>query len=138
MCNGGGGSTTITMPDTSAYDSQLDTQIMLMQQQQQNTGTLLQSQLSQSQLDNQNLLSSIKDFKLSAAKDVSANAARMSQLIGAPPPDKTAKAPVVGRDRDKTKNKKKGKKSLRVDRVTQKKTSTKKSSGTGLNTTIKS
>tara|TARA_B100001094_G_C17914684_1_gene662937 strand:- start:228 stop:644 length:417 start_codon:yes stop_codon:yes gene_type:complete len=136
MCNGGGGRTTIQMPDTSAYDSQLDTQIMLMQQQQNNSSTLLQNSLNQSQLDNQNLLSSIKDFKLSAAKDVSANAARMSALIGAPPPDKTAKAPVVGRDRERSKNKKKGKKSLRVDKVQKKKTSTKKSSGTGLNSTL--
>jgi hypothetical protein len=48
------------------------------------------------------------------ANDVSAQAGRLAALIGAPPPEKSAEAPVVGRARGTATSKGKG--ALRIER----------------------
>ena len=132
MCMGGGSAATIEIPDTSAYDSQAELQIAAMQATQNSDAMIKQGELSTALAAQQQLLSDTKDFKIEQAKDVRANAARMANLIGAPPPDKTAQAPVVGRDRDSSKGKPKGRNSLKV----RKNKSTSQGKGTGLNTTL--
>ena len=124
MCFGGGEAATITMPDTSAYDQQADLQIALMNQQSQGAMSTKQAELNTALTSQQDVLTELRDFKIQQANDTQANAARMAALIGAPPPDPTAKAPVIGRDRTNAK-KAKGKKGLRIAR------SKKPSQGTG-------
>lgn len=129
MCSGGKGAT-INMPDTGAYDRMANMQIDLMRQQQQGAASLKQSELSQAIQAQQGVLTELRDFSIQRANDTAANAARLAALIGTPPPEKTAKAPVVGSDRAGM-AKPKGKAGLRIDRPA----ATSQSSGTGLNIT---
>lgn len=130
MCSGGKAAT-INMPDTRAYDRQADMQIAAMQQQQQGEMMLKQMQLSQALEGRKQVLSDVRDFKTERANDTAANAQRMSMLLGAPPPEKSAKAPVVGSDRESM-VRAKGKRGLRIDRQASAPT---QGSGTGLNIT---
>lgn len=130
MCSGGKAAT-INMPDTRAYDRQADMQIAAMQQQQQGEMMLKQMQLSQALEGRKQVLSDVRDFKTERANDTAANAQRMSMLLGAPPPEKSAKAPVVGSDRESM-VKAKGKRGLRIDRQA---SAPAQGSGTGLNIT---
>lgn len=129
MCSGGKGAT-INMPDTGAYDRMANTQIDLMRQQQQGAASLKQLELSQAIQAQQGVLTELRDFSVQRANDTAANAARLAALIGTPPPEKTATAPVVGSDRAGM-AKPKGKAGLRIDRPA----ATSQSSGTGLNIT---
>lgn len=136
MCfggRGGGNPATIVMPDTSAYDRQADMQIELMRQQQQGDLMIKQMELGQAMERQKGVLTEARDFKVERANDTSANAARMAALIGPPPPEPVAKAPVIGTDRE-NQVKAKGKRSLRIDRVDRSKAAT-QASGTGLNIT---
>ena len=129
MCFGAGGSAaTITMPDTSAYDRQADMQIELMRQQQQGSMGIKQMELNQALQGQQSALAELRDFKVQRANETQANAARMAALIGTPPPEKTAQAPVVGRDRQGMASPE-GKRGLRIER----KTATSQGAGAGLN-----
>ena len=129
MCSGGKGAT-INMPDTGAYDRMANMQIDLMRQQQQGAASLKQSELSQAIQAQQGVLTELRDFSIQRATDTAANAARLAALIGTPPPEKTATAPVVGSDRAGM-TKPKGKAGLRIDRPA----ATSQASGTGLNIT---
>lgn len=131
MCSGGGKPAKIVMPDTRAYDRQADLQIAAMQQQQQGEMMLKQMQLNQALQNREQVLMETRDFKTERANDTAANAQRMSALLGAPPPEKSAKAPVVGSDRESM-VKAKGKRALRIDRQASAST---QASGTGLNIT---
>ena len=74
----------------------------------------------------------IADQKVEIADDENAlqeEAMRLSTLIGAPPPEKSAQAPEIG-SRDRGIKTSKGKKSLRIGR-----TANSSSQGTGLNIT---
>ena len=117
MCFGGGGSrATITMPDTRAYDRMFDMQKSAIESQ-MNSGLQLKQQELQSTLKNQEKLHQQSlDLKQQLANDTSAQAARMAALIGAPPPEKTATAPVTGNAR--TGATRKGKSGLRIERQT--------------------
>jgi hypothetical protein len=131
MCFGGGGSgATITMPNTSAYDRQAEMQLDLMRQQRQGVMSLKQMELNQALQGQQSALAELRDFKVQRANETQANAARMAALIGTPPPEKTARAPVVGRDRQGVASPQ-GKRDLRIER----KTATGQAAGTGLNIT---
>jgi hypothetical protein len=131
MCFGGGGSgATITMPNTSAYDRQAEMQLDLMRQQRQGVMSLKQMELNQALQGQQSALAELRDFKVQRANETQANAARMAALIGTPPPEKTARAPVVGRDRQGAASPQ-GKRDLRIER----KTATGQAAGTGLNIT---
>ena len=132
MCGGGGSRATIEVPQTDSYDDQLDLQIAAMQQAQNSTSVIKQGELNSALAAQQQVLTEARDFRIEQANDVRANAARMANLIGAPPPDKTAQAPVVGRDRNKSQGKAKGKNSLKV----RKSKSTSQGKGTGLNTNL--
>ena len=131
MCFGGGGGGTITMPDTSQYDRMADQQIALMKSQQEGSLKVKQNELNTALAGQQSALTEMRDFKTAQAADVQANARRLSALMGPPPPDKSASAPVLGRDRKGAKQAK-GKKGLRVDRVRQ----STQGKGTGLSITI--
>jgi len=134
MC--GGKAATITMPDTGAYDRMAQMQMNAMQQQQQGVAALKQMELNQALRNQEQGLMAARDFKTERANDTAANAQRMAALIGTPPPEKTAKAPVVGTDRENM-VKAKGKKGLRIDRV-DRATATSEGAGTGLNITTAS
>ena len=129
MCFGGGGAATITMPKTGAFDRQADMQIALMEMQSRGAIGLKQAELNSAIRGQQSALTELRDLEIQQAKDTQANASRMAALIGAPPPDKVAQAPVVGRDRKGSKQKPKGKKGLTIRR----RKSASQGRGTGLN-----
>ena len=129
MCFGGGGASTITMPKTDAFDRQADMQIALMQQQSKGAINLKQAELNNAIRSQQSSLTELRDLEIQQAKDTQANASRMAALMGAPPPDKVAQAPIVGRDRKGSKQKPTGKKGLTIRRSKTKS----QGRGTGLN-----
>lgn len=118
MCFGGGGSGgTITMPNTGAYDSMLNAQMAVMQS--QFGGRAQQSQaLLDAALRNQTSvlrqLTEARTQRAEEAASVEAEARRLANIVGPPPPEDTAKAPVVGRDRTGSSGGKKGKQRLRI------------------------
>lgn len=128
MCMGRGKAATITMPDTGAYDRMAQMQMDAMRRQQDGLASLKQAELSQALRSQEQVLADLRDAKVQRANETSANAARMAALIGAPPPEKSATAPVVGSDRDAV-TKLKGKAGLRIDRPA----ATSQATGTGLN-----
>ena len=141
MCSGGGQAATITMPDTGAYDRMADLQMQAMRDQQTGVMALKQQELNQALSGQQAAMSDFKDYRVQVANDqqikandTSANAARINAILGAPPPEKTAQAPVVGSERDGVQSRK-GKKELRIDRIGQTAPS-KQAAGAGLNITI--
>jgi len=131
MCFGGGGSpATITMPDTGAYDRMAQMQFDAIRANQEGAAKAKQMELNQALADQQQVLTDLRDFKTQRANDVAANAARMAALLGAPPPEKTAQAPVIGSDRASM-SRATGKRGLRIDRAT----AISDGAGTGLNIT---
>ena len=123
MCmggGGGGGGGTITMPDTGAYDRMFDRQMQMMQMSQSSELTGYQSKLDSAVTAQQDLLTSLRDLREERADEVAsveAEARRMSNIIGPPPPEESAKAPVIGSARDKPKpSSSKGKRGLRIGR----------------------
>ncbi len=131
MCFGGGGSgAVITMPDTGAYDRMAQAQFDAMQASQDGAIKLKQLELDRALSGQQQVLTDLRDVKLQRANETSANAARMAALLGTPPPDKTAQAPVLGSDRAEM-ARPTGKRGLRIDRAT----ATSQGAGTGLNIT---
>jgi hypothetical protein len=135
MCSGSKPAT-ITMPNTGAYDRMAQMQMDAMRQQQDGVAMLKQMELNQALRGQEQSLMEYRDFKTERANDTAANAQRMAALIGTPPPEKTAKAPVVGPDRENM-VKAKGKKGLRIDRV-DRAAATSEGAGTGLNITTAS
>ena len=140
MCSGGGKGATIVMPDTRAYDGMADLQMQAMRDQQTGVMALKQQELNQALGAQQQVMAEVKDYKVQQANDqqikaneTSANAARINAILGAPPPEKTAQAPVVGSERDGV-TARKGKKELRIDRVGRAAPST-QAAGAGLNIT---
>jgi hypothetical protein len=133
MGGGGGSRGTIMMPDTSAYDRQFEMQKAAIDSQMNNTAMLMQNQL-QGALQDQNLLrQQIAEAKVTQAdnqKALEEEAKRMSVLVGAPPPEPTAQAPIVG-TRERNVNTRKGKSALRIGR----KVANSSGQGTGLNIT---
>jgi hypothetical protein len=128
MCFGGGQAATITMPDTRAYDRMADMQISAMRQQQDGEAKLKQIELERALRSQEVALTELRDFNVQRANDTAANAARLAALIGTPPPEKSAKAPVVGSSRSEV-AKPKGRSALRIDRPAP----TSQAAGAGLN-----
>ena len=140
MCGGKGQGATIVMPDTRAYDGMADLQMQMMRDQQTGSMALKQQELNQALSGQQDVMTELRDYKVQQANeeqikanDASANAARINAILGAPPPQKTAKAPVAGSDREGVLPRK-GKKELRVERVGQAAPSA-QAAGAGLNIT---
>lgn len=132
MCGGGGSRATITKPDYNAFNQQFELQKSAIDQSM--NGAIQQAQAEfqdtlQAQTDSLRL---IQEDRVAQAQDeaaIAADAARLAQLIGAPPPEKVAQAPKVGA-RDRGLDVAKGKKSLRIG-----KTATSSVKGSGLNIT---
>ena len=123
MCmGGGGGGGTITMPDTGKYDRMYDRQLQMMQMAQSSELTGLQASLTQAQSAQEDLLEKLVDLRTERAENVAsveAEARRMSNIIGTPPPEASAVAPVVGAARTQNKmasTRPAGKRGLRISR----------------------
>ena len=134
MCfGGGGGGGTIYMPDTGAYDRQFEAQLDLMKMQQTGAINSKQAELDSVLRAQTTALAEIKEAKIERANEVAsveAEARRLSNIIGTPPPEPTAKAPVVGRNRNKDSASPKGKRGLRIALAT---SPSKDGKGSGLN-----
>ncbi len=135
MCMGGGSAprATITMPDTGAYDRQFEMQKAAIDSQMQNSNMLMQQELQASLRNQTSLREQIYEVKQQKAENQASleeEAKRLSVLVGTPPPEPTAQAPLIG-SRDRNVNSRKGKSSLRIGR----KVATKSGQGTGLNIT---
>lgn len=127
MCFGGAPAT-INMPNMGMYDLLAQQQIDAIRSSQSGTVGLKQLELNQALRSQEGVLQQLRDTKIAAANDTAANAARMAALIGTPPPEKTAQAPVLGSDRA-GQARPAGKRGLRIDRPTP----TADASGSGLN-----
>lgn len=124
MCFGGGGGSTITVPDTSAYDSMANAQISAMQSAMQMGSQRLQSQLNDSLRMQGQYQQELRDIQIERAENTSAQALRLAELIGPPPPEETAQAPELNEKKKRT-----SKSRLRINRPR----ATTSAQGTGLN-----
>jgi hypothetical protein len=115
MCMGAAPQATITTPDTGAYDRLLDRQIAVMNAGHQQDMLLGQERLNQAVRAQQAALTAANAAAQQRAADTSANAARIAALIGTPPPEPTAKAPVLASDRQ-GRARAQGKQMLRIER----------------------
>lgn len=116
MCSGGGRAT-IYAPKTEAYDRMAQAQFDAMRAVQEGGAKIKQQELNAATLHQQSVLSQLKELRTKQAddaRDVAAQAGRLAALIGPPPPEKNAEAPVVGRARGTTTSKGKG--ALRIER----------------------
>jgi hypothetical protein len=113
MCGGSAPAATITVPDYGAYNQQFELQKAAIDQTMSSSVQLMQNQLNNSLLQQQQALEAANEAKRVAAENTSAQAMRMAQLIGTPPPEKSATAPVVGRNRASATAKGKG--ALRIE-----------------------
>ena len=111
MC-GGGKAATITQPDYSAYNKQFDLQKSAIDQAMNSGSQLLQQQLTSAVTAKQGALAAELERKKILAENTSAQAMRLATLIGTPPPEKSAQAPVVAGERGL--QTKKGKSALRI------------------------
>lgn len=127
MCFGGGGRATITKPDYNAYDKQFDLQKEAIQNSMDSNLRLKQQELQASLGDKADIQRQLNEQIRIQAENTNAQAMRLAQVIGPPPPEKSAQAPVIG-----SKRKKLGKERLRIRRGT---TPTSSASGAGLNIT---
>lgn len=133
MCGGGGQRATIYQPDYNAYDKQFELQRDAINQQMSSSVMSMQTQLQGSLRDQERIRTQINEAKVEQSEnedDLQEEAMRLSTLIGAPPPEKSARAPEIG-SRDRGIKTSKGKKSLRIGR-----TANSSSQGTGLNINI--
>ena len=128
MCFGGGGSrATITKPDYNAYDKQFELQKEAIANSMDSDLRLKQQELQTALGDKADVQRQLNEQIRIQAENTNAQAMRLAQVIGPPPPEKTATAPVIG-----SKRKKLGKERLRIRRSTSPTTS---ASGAGLNIT---
>ena len=125
MCFGGGGgggsSGRITMPNTSAYDGMLQAQMSAMQSQMNGAAQQKQAELQLAQQQQQNALRQLSEYRTQRAEEaasVEAEARRMMNLVGPPPPEESAKAPVIGSNRSSQPSRQSGKRGLRIGRQT--------------------
>lgn len=126
MCFGGGGGGTISVPNTAAYDQQLNAQISAMNSAMQMGATTMQAQLNDSLRAEQAQLQQLRDVQMERAETTAAQAQRLANLIGPPPPEENAEAPKLNEKKKRT-----NKKALRISRPGQRTSA----SGTGLNIT---
>ena len=110
MC--GGKAATITQPDYNAYNKQFDLQKSAIDQAMNSGAQQMQQQLSQATTAKQSALAADLEQKKILAENTNAQAMRLATLIGTPPPEKSAQAPVVAGERGI--QAKKGKSALRI------------------------
>ena len=127
MCFGGGSSATITKPDYNAYDKQFELQKEAIQSSMDANLRTKQQELQTSLREKADIQRQLNEQIRIQAENTNAQAMRLAQVIGPPPPEKSAQAPVIG-----SKRKKLGKERLRIRRGV---TPTSSASGAGLNIT---
>jgi hypothetical protein len=141
MCFGGGGGTqaTIRQPDYNAYDKQFALQKAAIESAMQSNMQEMQGGLDEALREQTQVLEQLSDQAREKAENaqliqsqVNARAMRLQSLVGTPPPEKTAQAPLVG-GRARGLKSRKGKSSLRIARGT---SPVKNKAGSGLNLTI--
>lgn len=116
MCGGRRPSApTITQPDYGKYNQLADTQLQLMQAQQSSAVMLAQQGINAATLQQQGVMEQLRDVRLEQAQNTAATAGRLAALIGAPVPERSAKAPVLGDNRTGM-ARPTGSKGLRIDR----------------------
>jgi hypothetical protein len=118
MCAGSGPGpqrATITVPDYQAFDRMLDRQLSLMGTAQQERMLNKQRDFTRAGRRQQRTLEKLNTATVERAKNTEADAKRIMALIGAPAPEPTAKAPVLGANRT-GKRRAAGKRGLRIDR----------------------
>lgn len=113
MC-GGAPRSTITMPNTGAYDRMASMQLDAMRAAQSGGITAKQAELDRTLTKQQQTAQRLEQRAVARANDTAANAARLTALIGTPPPEKTAKAPVLGSRRSSA-TASVGRRALRID-----------------------
>ena len=132
MCFGGGGSAaTITKPDYNAYDKQFQLQKDAIERSMEGNTRLVQQQLNTALRQKQSTLDELTSVQKQLAENTNAQAMRLAQVIGPPPPEKHAQAPVIGAKARGLRGK--GKSGLRIGRATPSKRG--KGSGTQLTLT---
>jgi hypothetical protein len=99
MCGGAAPRSTIQTPDYKAYDRLANAQLATMQAAQSPAVLAAQQQVLLAAQQQQQTTADLVAAKTAAANDTSAASARIAALVGAPLPDKTAKAPVLGANR---------------------------------------
>lgn len=114
MC-GGGQAATITAPDTGAYDRMAQAQMDAIRFAQEGSVKVKQQELQTAMSAQQATLAQLKEVTTQRANDTAAQAMRLASLIGTPPPEKTAAAPVTAASTGK---RAKGKSALRIERAT--------------------
>ena len=133
MCFGGGGGGTITKPDYRAYDQQFEMQKAAIESQMQNSSMAMQEQLNASLKEQTAVREDIRDFQVAKAEDnarLEEEARRLAVLVGTPPPEPTAQAPLIG-SRDRKTKTTKGKSALKIAQTV----ATSNGQGAGLNIT---
>ena len=97
MCGGNGGQrATITQPDYKAMDAINQRMFDAMNEVQDNPITEMQGDLNKKLRGLNKTTEKLRDEKVANAKMVSAEEARITAMIGTPPPAEAAKAPVLG------------------------------------------
>jgi adenylosuccinate synthase len=128
MCMGGKAAT-ITQPDYNAYNQQFELQKSAIDQSMNSGAQLMQQQLSQATTAQKEALAADLEQKKILAENTNAQAMRLATLIGTPPPEKSAQAPVVAGERGI--QTKKGKSALRIGLAS----TSRMGQGSGLNIT---
>jgi hypothetical protein len=114
MCGGGAPRSTIVQPDYGTYNRMADMQLQTMQMAQSPAVLAAQQGVQAAALQQQQVLTDLAARRTAEANDTSAAATRLAALIGTPPPDKTAKAPVLASNRAGM-SRPEGRKGLRID-----------------------
>ena len=127
MCFGGGERATITKPDYTAFNQQFELQKAAIQNSMDASLRNKQLELQTSLGNKAAIRRDLNEQLRIQAENTNAQAMRLSQVIGPPPPEKSAQAPVIG-----SKRKKLGKERLRIRRA---QSPTSSASGAGLNIT---
>lgn len=99
MCAGGGGGGRIVEPDYRSANRSLDLQLQAMRAQQSDAVLAAQQSVSAALQSQQRVLQDLEGVKAQRANETAANARRLADLIGAPPPEKSASAPVIASNR---------------------------------------
>lgn len=115
MCGGGGSPATITTPNYLQHTMAAQMQMEAMRSQREGGLVLAQNQLNNSLNQQSQVLQELQQVKTQRANETAANAERLAAVMGAPLPEKSAKAPTVADNRTGQKRAA-GKTELRINR----------------------
>ena len=114
MCGGGGA--TITSPNYKQANEEFAMQLRAMEAQREGALNLAQTRLNTALQKQGYVLEDLAEVKTARANESRANADRLANLLGPPPPEKSAAAPKVA-DRRTGQRKAEGKTLLRINRA---------------------